>query len=153
MAIKKIDELLQELVYFLSNGSDFSQLNNRLGYHLFQDHLKSHGVAAAPTGSEEGTVAVPLSILEMNVMGIVFTLEGNHERFEMDAIALHCIALRFVNLSDHPIIHFHFSFRIEMKKRHAPMACLRNLVECRIWFRMKPLASFSPVVFSISRVG
>jgi hypothetical protein len=105
-----------ELVLFLPQGLNRSGWVHRLGYHIFQDHLKSHGVAAAPACLEEGTIAVPLSILEMNVMGIVLTLESNHERFEADAIALHGVALRFVDLTDHPIIHFPFSFRIEIKK-------------------------------------
>jgi hypothetical protein len=91
-------------------GSFFIRLSipclwDRLWEHPFQDDLKSHRMAATTASVEEIAIALPHSILELNCMRVVLTLKCHLERFEVDSVTLLSVALRLVDLTDHPIIH------------------------------------------------
>jgi hypothetical protein len=62
-------------------------------------------MAATPTSLEKVTVAMPLTILELNGVRVVLALESHRKSIKPDAIALLCIALRFLNFTDHAIVH------------------------------------------------
>jgi hypothetical protein len=73
-------------------------------------------MAAALVCDEKLTVTTKNRVLETNVVVIVITVEGYIKLVEAEAFAFFGVALGFLNLPDHPIVHFLLSLFREMKK-------------------------------------
>jgi hypothetical protein len=62
-------------------------------------------MATNPSLGEEAAIALPPPLLEGNRMAIMVPLEGGLKSVEFDAVALLCVALGLLHLSNHPRIH------------------------------------------------
>jgi hypothetical protein len=58
-------------------------------------------VAACLAGLEKVTIALPGPVLEENGVGIVIPLKGHRESLNVNALALFCVALGFLSLTNH----------------------------------------------------
>jgi hypothetical protein len=76
-------------------------------------------VAAPLMGKEELAVALELAIVEMNLVTVIISMERDVEFVEAKSFALLGIALGFLDLADHAIIHFQSPFSRSEMKRHA----------------------------------
>jgi hypothetical protein len=91
----------------LGSGFDFGDR-----YHAFENHFKSHGMAAAASSLEELAVAVPFAIFIADRMWIIFAVERHLEIVEMNSVAFLGIALGFLDFANHAIVHgLKISFR------------------------------------------
>ena len=52
-------------------------LYHRFRDHILKDDLQRHSMAATPSCLEKITVALPFPVLELNGMGIIFSLESH----------------------------------------------------------------------------
>jgi hypothetical protein len=85
--------------------------------HFIQYDLECHGVAAALSGLEEITIAVPGSLGIPDRMAVILSGHGHGEIIKMDAIPFFGIPFCFFDLTNQSIIHF-ISLS-EKIKRHA----------------------------------
>jgi hypothetical protein len=84
-------------------------------------------MTAVTPAAEKTTVALPLTILETYIMGIVFTINAHGERTKMKAAAFLCVPLGFLSFADHARIHndyFSFHAWVGLNNRACPLkAC------------------------------
>jgi hypothetical protein len=62
-------------------------------------------------GYEELAVALELTIGKANAMGVVIPVESDIKGIEVKPVAFLCVALGFLDLPDHPIVHPAVSLR------------------------------------------
>jgi hypothetical protein len=67
-------------------------------------------MAATLVGDEKLAIAFEDPSLEFNVMGVVVAIKRKLELFELKTVSFFSIALGFLNLADHPIVHVFISF-------------------------------------------
>lgn len=63
-------------------------------------------MAALTARHKKVAITLPGLVLEVDRMGVVVAVKGHGEGLEVDPIAFLCIALGFLDLADHPVIHF-----------------------------------------------
>jgi hypothetical protein len=78
--------------------------------HIFEQDLKCHGMTATKVSDEKLAVTLKDAMIEFYFVGIVITIKGKLEGLELEPISFFCIALGFLNLADHPIVHDFISF-------------------------------------------
>jgi hypothetical protein len=76
-------------------------------------------MAAPLMGKEELAVALELAFVEVNLVTVIISMERDVEFVEAKSFALLGIALGFLDLADHAIIHLSVSFQWLEIKRHA----------------------------------
>jgi hypothetical protein len=84
--------------------------------HIFEQDFESHCVATAMVSEEELTITAKSSIFKTDMVVVVITVEGYVKLIEAESLAVFGISLGFFDFSNHPIVHFLFSFFREMKK-------------------------------------
>ena len=108
-----------EEIQKIKNGAVYKRLRDGLAFqlaanlfcdwfwdHPFQDNLQGHGVAAASAADKKVAVALPVTILEVNGVGIIITIKSHRERFKVDSVAFLSVTLGLRDLTDQSIIHF-----------------------------------------------
>jgi hypothetical protein len=73
-------------------------------------------MGATLVGKEELAIALEDSIIECYVVRVVVAIEGKLKLLELKTMPFFSIALRFLNLADHPIVHDFVSFIKKNKK-------------------------------------
>jgi hypothetical protein len=93
-------------------------------------------MTACLAGRKEVTIALPGIIDIFHSVGVVIPIEGNQERFYMDAFTLFSIAFCFLSLADQARIHiflfvsFHWLFFLNKKARvnkRVPLTMAKNI--------------------------
>jgi hypothetical protein len=82
----------------------------RLGKHILEHFFHRHGVTAHTAALEKITIATPITILKSNPVRVILTCNIDRKAFKVNAVAFLCIALGFLDLANHPVIHGYFSF-------------------------------------------
>jgi hypothetical protein len=80
-------------------------------------------MTATQMGDEKLAVTLKDSVIELYLMRIVITVEGKLELLELEPMPFFSIALGFLNLADHPIVHDLSPF-YKMQKGTRTGACL-----------------------------
>jgi hypothetical protein len=73
--------------------------------HVFEQDLKCHGMTATQVGNEKLAVTLKDPVIELYFVGVVIAIESKLKLLELKSIAFFGIALGFLNLADHPIVH------------------------------------------------
>jgi hypothetical protein len=110
-------------VIFLSNWGWYD--------HPFQNHFKSHGMAAAPAGLKKVTITSPLPILVLYSVRVVRAIKCYGKTAKMNPIPLFGVALGFLNFANHARVHglrspFNHCERMQKSTRYH--ACLSTLI-------------------------
>jgi len=92
-------------------------------------------MAAYAPRMEEVAVAMPAAFLKIDGVWIVVTVERYRKLLKVDAVTFLSIALRLLDLANHPMVHFSeppkrkvgrvFVARIFLNKKHAGIIALR----------------------------
>ena len=78
--------------------------------HVFEQDLKCHGMTATQVSKEKLAVTLKDPVIEAYFVGVVIAIEGELKSLELESMSFFSIALGFLNLADHPIVHDFVSF-------------------------------------------
>ena len=94
--------------------------------HPLENPLQGHGMAAHTASQEEVTIAFPLTHRELDRVRVVLPVKGRPKCLKADALTLLRVALRLLDLADHPRSPWPLlSLRGGNKKaRGSPATCL-----------------------------
>jgi hypothetical protein len=75
---------------------------------------------AVMMGKEKLTITAKNAVIEACIMVVIIAMEGDFEPGEPKAFSLFSVALGFLDLANHPVVHLSISpFWVGNKKRHA----------------------------------
>jgi hypothetical protein len=103
--------------------------------HFIQDAFQRHGVAADSAQMEEFAIALPVTLLEPDLVIVVVAAKRQGKLIKMEAIGFLCIPLGLFDFSDHSVIHDGLLWKKKGTRAHEPGAYL-DFVSCRSVPRM-----------------